>query len=770
MKEKIKERKIKIATLLIMMIAAMIIVILITNASTTVSSLTARHENSEEITSTLTYTISSTTDDNVTAVLTTDGALTISGTGAMTDYSSYSDVPWYAYASDITTITIESGVTNIGSYAFYKCESLTSVDLSNCSSLTSIGKYAFYWCESLTSIDLSSCTSLTTISQATFNYCESLTSIKLPDSVTSIESYAFRGCSSLASFDISENITSIGDYAFSGCTSLVLTDIPSTVTSIGKQVFSGCTYKYTLTQRKITDDGITASIPDLLKRTLDSNDVMYADGSVPTLTNCTVSYTDETMTFTSTSLENGTVSMYFTDGPLYGLTLTIAEGDTTAPVISSISVTTSSITISATDDISGIISYAATTTSTEPASSEYTSCTDSDGYGVTELTSLTISGLSEGTTYYIWLKDAAGNISGSAVTTSGTKSDTTAPSVTVSYSTTETTTGSVTVTLTADEQIQAVDGWTLSSDGYTLTKEYTENTTETVTITDAAGNTTEITVTIANISTETEDDTNDTEETTYYTITLNLNGGEMTIDEVTYNDDNPYTIEVESGSSFTFTGVATKDYCEFDGWEDENEEVTETIYVESVTSDLEYIASFIHTTYTITIDLDGGELVYSDGTTYDDDNPYEESVLGGYTYENTNTPTKDGYTFAGWEDDDGNITETIYVEEISSDMTFTAIWTEDSDSDDSNSTDDSSSNSATSNSSSSTNSSNSSSNSNSSNSSSSSSSNSSTSTNSSSSSSSLPYTGTKVILIGIIAVFGTIAVVVRRKWNDLNGI
>ena len=50
--------------------------------------------------------------------------LTISGTGAMPDYTSragmpsVSAYPWYDYLSDIQTVIIEDGITTIGSYNF----------------------------------------------------------------------------------------------------------------------------------------------------------------------------------------------------------------------------------------------------------------------------------------------------------------------------------------------------------------------------------------------------------------------------------------------------------------------------------------------------------------------------------------------------------------------------------------------------------------------------------------------------------------------------
>lgn len=64
--------------------------------------------------------------------------------------------------------------------------------------------------------------------------------------------------------------------------------------------------------------------------------------------------------------------------------------------------------------------------------------------------------------------------------------DTTKPTASVKY--TKDAKGVVTVTITASEQIQPLTGWTLSADKKTLTKQYTKNTTETVTIVDLAGN------------------------------------------------------------------------------------------------------------------------------------------------------------------------------------------------------------------------------------------------------------------------------------------
>lgn len=80
--------------------------------------------------------------DNVTWELTSDGTLTISGTGAIASYA-------FDKAS-ITSVVIEEGVTSIGDRAFEKCTGLTSVVIGE--DVTAIGNNAFIGCTGLTEI------------------------------------------------------------------------------------------------------------------------------------------------------------------------------------------------------------------------------------------------------------------------------------------------------------------------------------------------------------------------------------------------------------------------------------------------------------------------------------------------------------------------------------------------------------------------------------------------------------------------------------------
>ena len=57
-------------------------------------------------------------EQNVKWTLDNKDTLTISGTGAMKNYTYKSEMPWYQYINQIQSVKIEKGVTSIGDYAF----------------------------------------------------------------------------------------------------------------------------------------------------------------------------------------------------------------------------------------------------------------------------------------------------------------------------------------------------------------------------------------------------------------------------------------------------------------------------------------------------------------------------------------------------------------------------------------------------------------------------------------------------------------------------
>ncbi len=141
------------------------------------------------------------------------------------------------YINDVeVTKVVLTTATEVNSYVFYGCSSLTSVTIGD--RVTSIGSYAFYNCSGLTSVVIGD--SVTSIGSYAFAYCSGLTSVDIPDSVTSIGSDAFRDCSSLTNVVIGDSVTSIGSWAFVHCSSLRQIVIPDSVTLIGKLSFNSC--------------------------------------------------------------------------------------------------------------------------------------------------------------------------------------------------------------------------------------------------------------------------------------------------------------------------------------------------------------------------------------------------------------------------------------------------------------------------------------------------------------------------------------------------
>ena len=135
--------------------------------------------------------------ENITWTL-SSGLLTISGTGAIPDYSdpyATTTAPWYEYYVNINAVLIEDGITTIGSCAFAGLTLMTAVSIPN---------------------------TVTQINYGAFKN-SALSSVTIPRNVTLINNYAFQGCTGLEQVTIlsptlnsSENHTSM----FSGCTNL----------------------------------------------------------------------------------------------------------------------------------------------------------------------------------------------------------------------------------------------------------------------------------------------------------------------------------------------------------------------------------------------------------------------------------------------------------------------------------------------------------------------------------------------------------------------
>ena len=153
------------------------------------------------------------------------GLLTISGSGAMEDYEW--NTPWSDYSDRITALSLPTGLTSIGSWAFHNCAGLTTLTLP--ATLAAIGSGAFDGCVGLTEVSFPA--GLTSIGESAFGFCASLTALDLPAGLTTLGRSAFTDCTGLTTVRVAAQVTDIGELAFSGCTGLtaitVAADNPS---------------------------------------------------------------------------------------------------------------------------------------------------------------------------------------------------------------------------------------------------------------------------------------------------------------------------------------------------------------------------------------------------------------------------------------------------------------------------------------------------------------------------------------------------------------
>jgi hypothetical protein len=224
------------------------------------------------------------------------GTLTVTGSGAMYDYTQMSGgrAPWYSYYGNIETAELPSGLTRIGDNAFYNCVMLRKVSVPE--GVTAIGAYAFLYCplkenlvlpESLTSIgehafeatDIWYVTipaAVASIGDGAFSSSINLREIRtdadnvhytadsgvllnkdkteliaypagrqqssysVPDGVRTIRPYACSGAP-FTTFTFADSLTEIGEWAFFGCSNLKNVTFGNGVTTIGINAFRSCT-------------------------------------------------------------------------------------------------------------------------------------------------------------------------------------------------------------------------------------------------------------------------------------------------------------------------------------------------------------------------------------------------------------------------------------------------------------------------------------------------------------------------------------------------
>ncbi len=147
--------------------------------------------------SVITEVASGSLSDTITWIRYSNGVLEITGTGAMPNFASHKDQPWYTTNSLIKKIVIGKDITSVGNYAFCYAQNVTEIVFEEGSKLTNVGVLAF------------------------FN-TPKVTNVVLPETVASINSYAFGDCFALESLYIPQGTGFIYATAFTNSAKLVL--------------------------------------------------------------------------------------------------------------------------------------------------------------------------------------------------------------------------------------------------------------------------------------------------------------------------------------------------------------------------------------------------------------------------------------------------------------------------------------------------------------------------------------------------------------------
>ena len=140
------------------------------------------------------------------------------------------------YAGPGGAVAVPVGVTAIGEKAFFCCENLTELRISE--GVQSIGKEAFRGCRRLARLTLPE--SLTAIGACAFGECEALPALTLPPRLPAVPERLFYACARLRSVTLPAGLTAIADEAFYDCFTLLRAALPDSLTRIGDGAFAHC--------------------------------------------------------------------------------------------------------------------------------------------------------------------------------------------------------------------------------------------------------------------------------------------------------------------------------------------------------------------------------------------------------------------------------------------------------------------------------------------------------------------------------------------------
>lgn len=155
----------------------------------------------------------------------------------------------FAYAKNLSAVSIPSTVTSIEPNAFYSCANLKTIRFSK--NITSIGKMAFAY-SGVEEINLPA--GVTTLGDFAFAYCQRLARVSIPKSITKFGSNSFKDCTALEKIQFANGLSVIGDYAFSGCKNLRVVVLPDGLKRPNVGAFADCTSLQDITLSKDQQD------------------------------------------------------------------------------------------------------------------------------------------------------------------------------------------------------------------------------------------------------------------------------------------------------------------------------------------------------------------------------------------------------------------------------------------------------------------------------------------------------------------------------------
>ncbi|MDR1739943.1 MAG: leucine-rich repeat domain-containing protein [Bacteroidales bacterium] len=138
--------------------------------------------------------------------------------------------------TNITSITIEGALTEIGNHAFYNCP-ITSFTFP--STLVKIGNFAFQGTK-LSTVDFSNTTNLTQLGMSIFSGVKTIKGAVNLSGLNVMGDGMFFGCDSITGFTLSNSLTKLPFQVFASCKALETVTLPNSIDTIGEQAFLNC--------------------------------------------------------------------------------------------------------------------------------------------------------------------------------------------------------------------------------------------------------------------------------------------------------------------------------------------------------------------------------------------------------------------------------------------------------------------------------------------------------------------------------------------------